>query len=245
MSDHNEAGVSRRDLLKRAGLAGAALTIPVTAAIPASIEDQAKPAAPVRGAATRADRKPHRGGSRHARGDLRADHSDRCQRSGRARGARGALHRSRARRRAVGVAPGLHGRPRGIRRLLPILAARAVHRALGARSGFGADRRRNRRGHRVRRQLRRVLRDGAHAHAARHLRRSVLRRQRQFRRLGSDRLSRRAHERVGRRSTPWREADAESSIGLRQRDVHTRRRRAPGAANWQHRTESHGGRHGH
>jgi gluconate 2-dehydrogenase gamma chain len=45
MADETSKGVSRRDLLKRAGLAGAALTIPVTA-IPASIEDQAKPAAP-------------------------------------------------------------------------------------------------------------------------------------------------------------------------------------------------------
>src|SRR5262245_47862763 len=34
-------GVSRRDLLKRAGLAGAALTMPVTPALP----EQAKPAA--------------------------------------------------------------------------------------------------------------------------------------------------------------------------------------------------------
>ena len=38
-------GVSRRDLLKRAGLAGAALTIPAAAAIPAPAEEQAKPAA--------------------------------------------------------------------------------------------------------------------------------------------------------------------------------------------------------
>jgi len=37
-------GVSRRDLLKRAGLAGAALTIPVAAALPAEAE-QARPAA--------------------------------------------------------------------------------------------------------------------------------------------------------------------------------------------------------
>jgi len=44
MADETSKGVSRRDLLKRAGLAGAALTIPVTA-ISASIEDQAKPAA--------------------------------------------------------------------------------------------------------------------------------------------------------------------------------------------------------
>ena len=45
MADHTK-GVSRRELLKRAGLAGAALTMPVTAAIPATIEDQAKPATP-------------------------------------------------------------------------------------------------------------------------------------------------------------------------------------------------------
>ena len=42
MSDDTK-GVSRRDLLKRAGLAGAALTIPVTPASPA--DDQARPAA--------------------------------------------------------------------------------------------------------------------------------------------------------------------------------------------------------
>src|SRR5688572_8620660 len=45
MADNTTKGVSRRDLLKRAGLAGAALTIPVTA-ISASIENQAKPATP-------------------------------------------------------------------------------------------------------------------------------------------------------------------------------------------------------
>jgi gluconate 2-dehydrogenase gamma chain len=43
-----KTGVSRRDLLKRAGLAGAALTIPVTPAMPAGLLDQvpatAKPA---------------------------------------------------------------------------------------------------------------------------------------------------------------------------------------------------------
>ena len=44
MADNNK-GVSRRDLLKHAGLAGAALTIPVSAAIPATIEEQAEPGA--------------------------------------------------------------------------------------------------------------------------------------------------------------------------------------------------------
>jgi gluconate 2-dehydrogenase gamma chain len=38
-------GVSRRDLLKRAGLAGAALTIPVTSASPSEAPAQARPAA--------------------------------------------------------------------------------------------------------------------------------------------------------------------------------------------------------
>lgn len=37
-------GVSRRDLLKRAGLAGAALTIPVTPALPGDSSEQARPA---------------------------------------------------------------------------------------------------------------------------------------------------------------------------------------------------------
>jgi gluconate 2-dehydrogenase gamma chain len=46
-------GVSRRDLLKRAGLAGAALTIPVTPAIPAEFLDQAKPTAATPAAAPR------------------------------------------------------------------------------------------------------------------------------------------------------------------------------------------------
>jgi gluconate 2-dehydrogenase gamma chain len=45
MSDHTK-GVSRRDLLKRAGLAGAALTIPITPAMPVEARDQARPAAP-------------------------------------------------------------------------------------------------------------------------------------------------------------------------------------------------------
>jgi len=43
----NTKGVSRRDLLRRAGLAGAALTIPVAPAMPAPVEEQAKPAAPL------------------------------------------------------------------------------------------------------------------------------------------------------------------------------------------------------
>ena len=44
MSDETR-GVSRRDLLKRAGLAGAALTIPASPATPAEFVDQARPAA--------------------------------------------------------------------------------------------------------------------------------------------------------------------------------------------------------
>src|SRR6187455_2941596 len=43
MSD-DKKGVSRRDLLKRAGLAGAALTVPITPALPAA--EQVRPVAP-------------------------------------------------------------------------------------------------------------------------------------------------------------------------------------------------------
>ena len=53
MSDHKKSGVSRRDLLKRAGLAGAALTIPVTPATPAAFLDQATPTAATHSAAPR------------------------------------------------------------------------------------------------------------------------------------------------------------------------------------------------
>ncbi|HEX8027165.1 MAG TPA: gluconate 2-dehydrogenase subunit 3 family protein [Vicinamibacterales bacterium] len=54
MADETK-GVSRRDLLKRAGLAGAALTIPVTPALPGDSTEQAQPAtaAPARAAAPR------------------------------------------------------------------------------------------------------------------------------------------------------------------------------------------------
>ena len=44
MADETK-GVSRRDLLRRAGLAGAALTIPITLAQPSDAGEQAKPAA--------------------------------------------------------------------------------------------------------------------------------------------------------------------------------------------------------
>lgn len=52
MSDETK-GVSRRELLRRAGLAGAALTIPVSQATPAEFLDQAKPAAATPAAAPR------------------------------------------------------------------------------------------------------------------------------------------------------------------------------------------------
>ena len=50
----NKKGVSRRDLLKRAGLAGAALTIPVTSATPSASEQaRSAPSAPSAAAAAR------------------------------------------------------------------------------------------------------------------------------------------------------------------------------------------------
>lgn len=50
-------GVSRRDLLKRAGLAGAALTIPATA-LPGDATEQARPAAPSQGQSAAPRREP-------------------------------------------------------------------------------------------------------------------------------------------------------------------------------------------
>lgn len=51
----NKKGVSRRDLFKRAGMAGAALTIPLAPAVPGDSEAQARPAAapPAQSAAPR------------------------------------------------------------------------------------------------------------------------------------------------------------------------------------------------
>jgi gluconate 2-dehydrogenase gamma chain len=49
----NSKGVSRRDLLKRAGLAGAALTMPVTPATPAGLLNQSQSSAPKPAAAPR------------------------------------------------------------------------------------------------------------------------------------------------------------------------------------------------
>jgi gluconate 2-dehydrogenase gamma chain len=47
MKDHSKSGVSRRELLKRAGLAGAALTIPVSAVLPAGARSEVAPHAGV------------------------------------------------------------------------------------------------------------------------------------------------------------------------------------------------------
>jgi gluconate 2-dehydrogenase gamma chain len=55
MANENK-GVSRRDLLKRAGLAGAALTLPAAPATAADVTEQARPAtagSPAQSAATR------------------------------------------------------------------------------------------------------------------------------------------------------------------------------------------------
>ena len=68
-----------------------------------------------------------------------------------------------------------------------------------------------------------VLRARACAHDTRHVLRSGIRRQREFRWLGSDWLSGRPPQRDGRRSTDGRAGKADSSIGLRLRDVRGRR----------------------
>ena len=139
-----------------------------------------------------------------------------------AREARAAhLHRSRARRRAQGIARGVSRRASRRSIATADRRARAPFTELSdARSGLGADRRRDRRRHRLPGSSGAVLRHGAHAHAAGHVRRSVLRRQRELRRLGSDRLPGPSPQRHGRGSAARREADADASIGLRPRHVH-------------------------
>ena len=62
--------------------------------------------------------------------DRRAADPDRRQRPRRDRSARRALHRSRARRRAGVVAPGVHRRARRARSLRAVVARQAVHRAV-------------------------------------------------------------------------------------------------------------------
>ncbi len=202
---HTMTFISRRDLLKRAAVVGAA---PRRANLSGSrtIARLKAPRSPNRCRApsgsrprARAAREPDGGRGGPARRDRRAADSDRRQRPRRDRSARRALHRSRARRRARLVAPGVHRRPRGARSLRALVARQGVHRAVADRSGFGADRRRDRRRDRLHRQLRGVLRAGAESHAPGHLRRSVLRRQRELRRLGSDRLSGRPHDGDARR----------------------------------------------
>ena len=80
--------------------------------------------------------------------------------------------------------------PRRHRRLRAGEEGRAVRQARGARSGFRARRHGEERRHRLHAQRRRVLHARAHPHHPGHVLRSLLRRQRQLRRLGSDRLSR-------------------------------------------------------
>ena len=162
-------------------------------------------------AGARGARDADRAGSRSARGDRRAPDSERRARSGRQRSAgRRTTSIARSAARSGGVAGGVSRRARGARSLL-----RASSRGKPFVELSPTDQDsvlidvRDRRGHGHRRGLRRqlgaVLRDGAEPHAAGHVRRSVLRRQRELRRLGSDRLSRRAHDRdappISRRSS--------------------------------------------
>ena len=142
-------------------------------------------------AGARAAREPDgdRGGS--ARGDRRAADSERRQRR-RARPRRARRTTSTARsaarspRRGQAYTAGLAALDRYSRSS----RGKAFTELSADRSGFGAHRRRDRRGDRVHRQLRAVLRARAEPHPPGHVRRSVLRRQRELHRLGSDRLSR-------------------------------------------------------
>ncbi len=136
----------------------------------------------------------HRGGVGHAGGHRRAADSDRRERAGRRRGPRGALHRPRARRTA--------GRPRA--RPTPPVSPRSTptrrtRKARRSRSSPAQDQdavlteMEKNAATGLHAELVRVLQPRSRAHDTGHVLRSLLRRQRQLRRLGPDRLSRRAH----------------------------------------------------
>ena len=156
MSDDRPRIISRRDILRRAGMAGAAAVAAPAAVLGCRCSARnhradAASAVAARGAAPGGLREPDRDRSRPARRDRRAPDSERRARARRARSARRALHRSRARRRAGLVASGLCGRAGGARPLRALVARQAVSRAVGHRPGLGADRRRDRCRHRFRR----------------------------------------------------------------------------------------------
>ena len=175
MADDKKSGVSRRDLLKRAGMAGAALTIPLTPiGGESAVRDGRSPGARSGCAAARAAREPHGRRERSARSDLRAADSDRRERSRRERGAGGALHRSRARRRARRVdARPIRAGLAALDRYCRSSRGKPFLELSPTRSGLGADRRRDRRAPPDSPAApARVLHHGPHAHAAGHVRRS-------------------------------------------------------------------------
>ena len=185
-----------------------------------------------RSAAARSAGDADRRRSRYARGHRRAAHSDRRERPRRHRGARRALHRPRAHRAAAHVARQLCRRPRRHRRLRAGEEGRAVRQARGARPGCGAHRHGEERRHRLHPQRRRVLQSGAHPHHPGHVLRSLLRRQRQLRRLGPDRLSRHPPGGHRRRAAHEDARQARARLGLCRRRLRHERR-------------SKGGGHGH
>ena len=151
----------RRCRRRGRGVVGRSLDPATPLQAPAAASAPPAPAAP----RARSLRDADRDRSRSARGHRRPADSERCARAGREGSARGALHRSCARRRAgasrAAYAPGSRRSTATAR----IVARQAVPRAVADRSGLGADRRRggfgHRTGRRFRRQLGAVLRDGA------------------------------------------------------------------------------------
>ncbi len=120
-----------------------------------------------------------------------------------AREARAAHYIDRALGGALASVPsGLHVWPGCARSLRACVARQRISRTVRHRQGLGADGRRSGGGdsRHLRRQLGAVLHARAEPHEAGHVWRSVLRRQREFRRMGSDRLPGRADDGDGRRS---------------------------------------------
>ena len=152
--------ISRRELLRRAGLAGAvAVVAPALSSADADAVSAQADARRRSTAGARAARTPHHRRSRRPRRHRRSAHPERCERSRRARSRRDPLHRPRARRRARVVAPGV--RAPAWPRSISTRAHRAASRSsdcLGRRSGCGADRGRGWSGDRFRRRIGGVLR---------------------------------------------------------------------------------------
>ena len=191
MADDRLRIISRRDILRRAGIVGAAAVagpahVLGAAAAPATAEpiaQAASSAAPAREAFENLTVD----GGRPARSDRRAADSDRRARPRRAqKRARRTTSIARSAARSPSSRQAYASGLAALDRLRDLVARQAVSPSCRPTDQDSVlDRRRDRRSHRVRRQLRRSSSRWSSTTRAGHVRRSLLRRQRQLRRLGS------------------------------------------------------------